>query len=503
MKTVSKGNQRKIVALLTLTFLFFAFVMYCSPMASDDYEFLSLDFAGASELIDYVLHYGNGRVLGNLGAIYLMHHPVLAVAVKALAITGIIFTVPALLGISNPSGYLLSFLLFATIPAKLFGEVYTWTSGFQNYLPPVWLTLMNLYLLRRYDTLTSRWAKLLLCLAILLLGTAGQLYVEHCSLINVVLAAVLVAGRRKTKRDIRPAAVWLAAAVIGLAIMFLVPRVFFVEGNLVGAYRSMNLGGIIQLLASFLRAFASLGAAFPPVGVIVMAGFAVVTTHLTSLCRSKTWNRVLYGASLAVIAYAALNEFLLQNTWYGPLITIRNGMTALVYLMSFVLWAIALYPLSDKLLRNRIYGLLGLGILALVPLLIVSPTPGRLIFFTYVLAVMAILLFARYLTGMVPGGILVWMKRFMAYSAVAAVIVLSATFINIKWMDTVRHTYIQERMEAGDQEIAIFHIPYEYEYWRSPWGFSRVFYYEQQDDIVFTPVDFSYWYNHHWKNGHE
>ena len=86
MKTVSKGNQRKIVALLTLTFLFFAFVMYCSPMASDDYEFLSLDFAGASELIDYVLHYGNGRVLGNLGAIYLMHHPVLAVAVKALCL---------------------------------------------------------------------------------------------------------------------------------------------------------------------------------------------------------------------------------------------------------------------------------------------------------------------------------------------------------------------------------------------------------------------------------
>lgn len=502
MKSVGKENRKKTIVLLALTFVFFTFVMYCSPMASDDCEFFSLDFTESSELMNYVLRYGNGRVLGNLGAICLVHRPVLAIVVKALLITGIIFMVPAILEISNPSGYLLSFLLFVTIPAKLFGEVYTWTSGFQNYLPPVWVTLMILYLLHQYDTLTSGWAKLLLCLAVLLLGTAGQLYVEHCSLINIVLAAVLAVDRRKTKRDIRPAAVWLAAAVIGLAIMFLVPRIFFVEGSRAGTYRSVNLDGIVRLLTSCLCAFAALGSAFPPVGVIVMAGFAIVTTHMTDLCRSKTWNCVLYCASLAVIAYAALNEFLLQNAWYGPLSTARNGMTALVYLMSFVLWAAALYPLSDKQLRDRIYGLLGLGLLSLAPLLIVSPTPGRLVFFTYVLTVMAILLFARYLAGMVPGGMLVWAKRSVAYSAVVTVMLLGVAFINICWMGNVRQAYIRERMETGDKRIVIFRIPYDYVFWDGPWCLGREFYYEKWDEIAFEPMEFSDWYRDIWKNEH-
>ena len=160
MSKICKLSQKtKVCLLFGMSVLFFAFIMYCAPMASDDYEFFSLDFSGASEIVNYVLYYGNGRVLGNLGAICLTQNPVLSVLVKALLISGIIFLVPAILDVRNPNGYLLSFLLFVTIPAKLFGEVYTWTSGFQNYLPPVWTTLMILFLLEKYDGLFTWWAR--------------------------------------------------------------------------------------------------------------------------------------------------------------------------------------------------------------------------------------------------------------------------------------------------------------------------------------------------------
>lgn len=501
MSKICKLSQKtKVCLLFGMSVLFFAFIMYCAPMASDDYEFFSLDFSGASEIVNYVLYYGNGRVLGNLGAICLTQNPVLSVLVKALLISGIIFLVPAILDVRNPNGYLLSFLLFVTIPAKLFGEVYTWTSGFQNYLPPVWTTLMILFLLEKYDGLFTWWARGLSGAAIFLLGVAGQFYVEHCSLINIILAGCLVVYRHKTGRKIKPAVAWLVTAVIGFAFMMLIPKIFYIEGSRAGAYRSVNVDGIVRLVVSCVCAFAEIGAAFPPLGVMIMSGFAAVTTHMTRESRGKKWNSFLYCASLIVAVYAALNEFMLHNAWYGGLATVRNGITATVYLMAFLLWVAALYPLQDRELRGKIYFMLGVGILALAPLLIVSPTAGRLVFFTYVCAVMAILLFARYLARMAEDRVVVWIKRSMRYSAAVLLVLLCIIFCGISWMDSIRETHIHERMAAGDTRIVVFRIPYEYVFWDGPWCFGRAFYYEQWDDICFEPMEFTDWYRDYWQN---
>ena len=138
---------KRIAFLFFACVLFFFLLMLCVPLVSDDLEFSKLRFSGFADLMDYILHYGNGRVLGNLCAITLVKYPVTIALVKALIISCIIFLIPALLGVESPSGYALSFFLFASIPQTLFAQVYSWASGFFNYLPPVWITLIILFLL--------------------------------------------------------------------------------------------------------------------------------------------------------------------------------------------------------------------------------------------------------------------------------------------------------------------------------------------------------------------
>lgn len=147
------------------SFLFFAFIMWCAPYSSDDVAFMGLSFDTLAGYLDYALHYGNGRLLGNLCAILLCHCKLLAVVVKAGVLASCVVMLPRLLNCTDRIGFFLSFILFILIEPAVFGEVYVWTSGFSNYMPPAWLTLMILCVLKK-DTCPPSWtfpAALLSC----------------------------------------------------------------------------------------------------------------------------------------------------------------------------------------------------------------------------------------------------------------------------------------------------------------------------------------------------
>lgn len=484
----------RIFCLFCICAAAFAYFSWCTPLASDDYEFAGLHFSNLSEIIKYALYYGNGRFLGNLGAVLMTQMPILAVPVKALLISGMIFLVPAVLGIRSTTGYLLSFLLFVSIPPSLFAEVYTWTSGFQNYIPPIWTALMILFLLKQYGSLSSRWTKGLFCVAIFLLGVAGQLFVEHSSLANLILAGCLVFHQCRKKERIAPAVTWLAAAAIGFVIMLLIPRLFYLEGNRAEGYRSLNLDGIGQLLDSVIDAFSDIGAAIPPLGSIILSGFTVITTYVTRAARSKKMNSLLYCVCLFSVIYILLNEFLLRNTWYGRMVTVRNLTTALTLVLPYLLWPISLYFWENKPLRKKICFLLVLALLPLAPLLIVSPTPDRLVFHAYVCTAAVILLFSKHLAQKADVKPLSLLRRSIQCVAIAIMLMLCLVFTNVAWISNMRDTHIQQEMAAGKEVITIFPIPYEYVHWDGVWCFGRKYYYEEWYDISFTSTEYKVWY---------
>ena len=129
-----------------VSFLFFLLISWCAPHSSDDYLFADPELTSFRKILDYALHYGNGRLLGNLGAIYLVKHTALRVVVKAFTISALIVLIPAVLKVKSKWHYLLSMFLVIGCSSSVFAQVFSWTSGFQNYVPPVLLTLFIIYI---------------------------------------------------------------------------------------------------------------------------------------------------------------------------------------------------------------------------------------------------------------------------------------------------------------------------------------------------------------------
>ena len=478
--------------------VFFAVLMCCVPLSSDDFEFSTLSFSGLRDIFDYALKYGNGRLLGNMGAVLLARNPMAAVLAKALVISALIFLLPALLGLETPAMYLLSFLLFVLIRPGMFGQVYTWTSGFNNYLPPVLISMLVLCLQQRCKRLPAAAAKLPVCAAVFALGFAGQLFVEHASIVNLVMAAALVIYSHKVKSGTAAAYSWLAAAILGFAAMSLIPELFAMPGNRAEGYRGFVNGGVLVMLHGMVRGFSSTGAAFPPVGSVIISVFALHAACSNRAQRSGKLTRLLTVLSMLCLSYILLNEFVLGNQWQGRMLVVKNFVTAVFALLPLLLWAWALYPLQDRALRNRIYVLLGLSLLSLAPFVLVYPTPERVAFQAYVFAAAAVLLYSARLLEKQSDSVKKLVTTALCCGAAAAVLLLGMTFSNILWLSGIREEYILREMEKGAEEITIFQIPHGYVFWDGPYLFGRKYYYENWHDISFREASFDIWFFEHW-----
>lgn len=490
--------RRRLWLFFGLCVLFFCCIMSCVPLVSDDIEYASLEHSGLADQVSYVLHYGNGRFLGNLGAVCLVKMPALSVFVKAILLSGVIFLVPALLDIRDFTGYALSFLLFISIRQTLFGQVYSWTSGFHNYIPPVFLTLLILFLIKSYDRLDSPAKKALLLPVIFLLGVAGQLYIEHCALMNGILSGCLLCMRRRKGRCAAPAAVWFCAALIGLLLLFAIPIVFYTEGNRSEGYRSVNLSGLFSFLKTAVITFAKVGCTFPPLSVIIVSALTAATTYFTRTSRRVKWNTLIYYACGCVVLFFVLNEILLDNAWNIRHQTIGKLITACMAFLPLLLWPAVLIPLDHKPTRNRICFLISAGICSLLPFLIISPAPSRVLFFAYVCTVGCILTFYQYLCGRIGTSLVEWIQRAVPLTAAVMSLFLLFTFRNISWISGLRETHIRQEMEKGKTEIIIFEDPYAYVHFSGVGCYNRCFYYEEPYDITFIGIDFDTWYKYIW-----
>lgn len=500
MQIAEEGKKQFAInlALFCACSVFFAALMLCVPLSSDDFEFSTQDFTGLKDIFSYVLHYGNGRVLGNLGAVLLARNSLLSVLTKALMISGVIFMLPTVLGLGNTGAYLASFLLFVSIRPAMFGQVFTWTSGFANYLPPVWMGLVLLLLVRRYASLKSGLLKALSCVLIFALALAGQLYVEHAAIVCLAMSAAALIYTFVKKENAAPHLCWLLGALAGLALMYLVPRIFALPGNRTEGYRGLINGNALILLEGMIRGFGSAASAFPPLGSVIISLFTIITLHLTRDKRSGKSGVLLFCLSALCLFFSFINEFVLSNLWVGRMVVIKNFITAVFALLPHLLWALALLRFEDKLLKGRLWALLGLSLLSLAPFLLVYPAPARVAFLAYVFAVAAILLFSDYLLKKLPVGAGKHGLRALCCACLAAVMLLGMTFVNIFWLSSIREAHIAREMSAGEHEITIFKIPHDYVFWDGTYLFGRGYFYETWHDIEFKETSFDYWYLDHW-----
>ena len=239
------------------SFALYSFIAYCSPFTSDDYEFSAYSFS-FSELLNYVLHYGNGRFLGNISTLLIINNRFAQVVVKAAMMSSIIVLIPKVLGTTSPLAYLSSLLLFVGMSPRIVAQTFTWTSGFNNYTPPIFLSLLILYLFQMPRFRQGKYPLLLFPL-VFLLGVSSQLYSEHTTITNICLAFfVLIHALRQKTHHVSLAVTWLTSALIGALIMFAIPRIFYVADNYSEGYRQLHMNGLFDCISTAVENFSTL-----------------------------------------------------------------------------------------------------------------------------------------------------------------------------------------------------------------------------------------------------
>lgn len=441
--------------------LFFAYISWCTPFTGDDMEFASLQFETIEEYWTYISQYGNGRFLGNILAVAMPYLPFLRIWIKAAVLASCVMLLPQVLGMDSVMATCLSFLLFVGVDGSLFGEVYSWASGFSNYITPVWLTLIILFVMTRPSpVLRSGPVKVLI---ILPLAVCSQLFMEHASAVNLLLALCAVVKAHRDKSVSRLAAwSWLTGACIGLAIMLLGPSLFYIPENHTASYRGVFLGSLPEILASCLRNAMRLAAYYLNANSLPICLGCAATLFLTRDRRSPKGNRVmtlLWALSTGYIAFCAGQGL---DDYFGSDNLVYHFLCMCMLLLLIGVWLVAVWQLGRGVLRERLLLCLGFGLVALAPILIVHPVPMRVLFQSYIFFAAGAMLCADALRRSLD---LQWLNRGRIAAVLAAAIYivnLSCIYTFIAHAAKLREDYIQDQIAQGAECIRVFTIEYDY-----------------------------------------
>ena len=163
----------------------------------------------------------NGRYLGNLLILALSRSHFLNAVAFALVLTLLIYLMQkAGTGLFRSTCLFIP-LLFFLMPSTMFRQVFSWASGFVNYVPSMVFVLLFLVIIRRSMQPDAPALTVWRAAFILVTGFAGQLFVEHVTLYMVAasLLMLLVCSLIKKKLHVE-SLLYAISCIAGAAFMF-------------------------------------------------------------------------------------------------------------------------------------------------------------------------------------------------------------------------------------------------------------------------------------------
>ncbi|MBC1944087.1 hypothetical protein HCJ32_03835 [Listeria booriae] len=185
----TEKNWKLLSLVSVVAFLFYLYIAFRTPLTHDDWTWGIAE--GMKRFHEGFADY-NGRYLGNIVEILITRVDWLRILVMGV-FGAMMAVIPAVIAKTNSLGvYLLSFLLFLTVPATVFAQTYGWAAGFANYNTAAVCILIYLLIVKNvfYDK-TPRYNIFLTIFAVPL-GLCSQLFVEHATLYNIVAGLFII-----------------------------------------------------------------------------------------------------------------------------------------------------------------------------------------------------------------------------------------------------------------------------------------------------------------------
>lgn len=477
-------------------FLFFFVIMLCAPKSYDDFEFARVAGGSFQDMVSFALTYGNGRLLGNLGGVLLQTSIVLAAFVKAAVMTGLVYLVPGVLGIRSGAAVAVAFLMFAGMEPEEFAQVLTWTSGFQNFIPPVFLSLLALYLMQKYPAEPGKTGeKALILVAVGLLGVAGQLYGEHSVIVHLALAVVVLAKTIKDRqhRGLAAAIVFLLAVFAGTGAHLLIPKLFVQGSSHVTTYRAIHLGSLKDMLFCSVRNFLRLCNQYCGLLGLPLCAGAWLAGKATAHRRSGKANCWQQALSVLPAGYMLFSTLMDANGWYGELALVQEAVGVAAVLLPLGAWIWALFSQEDALYRDCQLTLLLFAMFALAPLLVVHPIGYRVQFHSYVFVLLACFHSSQKLVPTWKPEARTAGKRAAQALCLLLALCMGMIFGTIRSLDKARDTHIRQQLAQGAEEIFVFRFPMDYVYNDRDPMLGEYYYRDTPMDTQFPLLTFDIW----------
>lgn len=485
-----------LAGVLSAVFAFFAYIMYCAPLTSDDFFFGRFADLGFADTIRFVLHYGNGRIAGNLLTMLLVKHPVLPVVVKPAMILFLIFLIAKLFyGDKNLSAIVLALLLIVGMSPDLFAQVLTWTSGFSVYTVSVLCTLLCVRMvLSQPEAERIRPAGYMLRLTgLFVIGFWGQLYVEHVSIVNLLLSAAATVYFWQTRKHVQRtlSLMWLVSAILGAAAMYFIPHMFYEPGNFVEHYgRALQMDSFSEAWQSFYRNLLGLSSMFVE-NIVLLVVLSVLGFAVLRITKERWKNPKLNLASqwvcVGFLSFVFVNTALCKNIWFGRFTAERLALIVLLTVGFFVVFLLAVWHIPQKRTRMIAIACVITAAMSVAPLLFVTPTVNRCLFFAYCCLSAAAIVCFRWLRGVIAAPLANGAEMLIGAFAVVLAVCLAGLFTNIHDLWLQQQADIAAEMSQGAAAVVVDRCPHEYVYEnRTAWSHKYRYYYHEVGDIAFS-----------------
>lgn len=276
MKSPTKKNdfQGILLAIFIYALLFVVFLF--NFFDTDDYSMQSSALAidGMSG-IDFAIHYGNGRFLGNLALYFFNYYPVIRMFVKPLVLTVLIVCMNYVFEIKTLYGKIATALLIILPSSGFYAKCYSSNPCIMNYVAPL-ANVFFCFALMKFIAVRKRTVNALLYAILFVASICMQFYSENATIVFLTTAIFLIVYKFVTEKKIVARYIlFFLGGVIGAALMFIVPEHIgysVIDESVMANYRHIiiNIPYAVGVVAKFAEYFSTAAVWIMIFGVVLI-----------------------------------------------------------------------------------------------------------------------------------------------------------------------------------------------------------------------------------------
>lgn len=460
MKSLTKKKYENIFlagfiyALLFIVFLFNFF-------DTDDYSMQG--FASSATMLkglDFSIHYGNGRFIGNLALYCFNCFPLTRIVAKPLVLTVMILCMFYVFDINKFWMKATTSLLVILPSSGFYAKCYSSNPCMMNYVAPL-TNVFVCFTLMKFICKKRRKSNIFFYVFLLIASICMQFYSENSTIIFMTMAIFLVVyGIVADKKIMVEKAVFLIGGLIGTVLMFAVPNHIsysVIDEKTMESYRHIiiNVPYAIGVLAKFAEYFST--------AAVWIAIFGSVITYIvvkeSPNDKLKPWHIVL----TAVYPLVCMLYKFIQTEEAKVISSVKLFLMILMF--TFLLNTLIIFFRFIKDNRTKAYSIFLIFALAMsVGMFMILNQHGyRTFYLSLIIFVLLTLYLANYLIKTYNIELNANKLKIANVSAVAVLlcigILLPLQTIQNYDVFAMRQEYVDERISQGEKLIYVPKVP--------------------------------------------